>query len=301
MGIGKWHPPLQLVPNRTILTANDVKFVHRFRLESVTSLDVPGFPALHKQPDHPHQHDTVPLRGGNHRVDQHLSFLRRHQSPLHQSSHAPRCQYGTMRSRKRRVRQQVEQPGVSTHELENLSRRHRVGGFFVGVGGNHTPGMRGQVHVHVVEPALEAPAQFHAFSPQSIGLVHKEGQRKGGYRKQLSPEGVEPGQMCLENGGIGFVNQVDGHGENHVPCTRNPCFGKHGSFPPTPNPSTGRIELHHDGSSRTRPHTFVDEIVQQVHRGSLFDNRFGCGQHHVQSGRGSTGRGHRHRSRRRNE
>ena len=47
-----------------------------------------------------------------------------------------------------------------------------------------------------------------------------------------------------------------------IRTTRHPCFGKDGSLPPPPDPTTGGIELHHDGPPCTGPDTLVNEIVQ---------------------------------------
>lgn len=151
MCVGKRHPSLQLVPNGTVLTANDVEFVHCFRFKPVSSLDVSRCPSLDEEPDHPHQDHAVSLRGGNHRIHQYLSFLRRHQPSLDEPAQSSRCQYGTMRSCERRICQQVEQADVPAHELKDLSRRRGVSRFFVWIGRNHALGMGTHVHVNIVE------------------------------------------------------------------------------------------------------------------------------------------------------
>jgi len=80
--------------------------------------------------------------------------LTSHQTPFDKSSQSSRRQYGSMWSRERRVCQQVEQTSVPTHQLEYLSRRDSVGGFFVWIGRYHALSMWGQVHVYIVQAAF---------------------------------------------------------------------------------------------------------------------------------------------------
>jgi hypothetical protein len=42
--------------------------------------------------------------------------------------------------------------------------------------------------------------------------------------------------------------------------------------PAPPDPSTGWIKLHHNGPSSARPDAFVNQIVEQVDGGGLFND-----------------------------
>jgi hypothetical protein len=142
--------------------------------------------------------------------------------------------------------------------------------------------MRGQSHTQIIQPSLQPPTKPITSPPQTITLIQKEGQCKSSYTQQLPPQNIKPRQILQKLRLVGFKKEAYNRCIDHVPNACPPGFGEDSSFPSSPDPSGGRIELHHYGLARGGSDGFVNEVIEEDFGGCLFDDAAGGRKYHVQ-------------------